>query len=487
LKSDYSWHKLHYSVKIGERLIICKLPQADKTDNSRFNKDDATLKSIDKNFVKLGRAFMETTTYMPFGEFAKRVFLLAGLVIGILAMWQLRLVLLMTFLAVIIAVSLDIPVRELQRRGFPRSIAIALVISSTILLLGLLGFVIGAPVVEQTQNLFEELPDALDRVVAEYNHIAEDWAMLPQVGEEQLNEANDPSGLITPDTLTGGALFVTSIGSFVVSFAVNLVLVIIASIYLLADPDIYANSILALIPKNRQEFMLRLLIDLRRALVAWLITQLFSMTIITVLLSFTLGVIWGVPNAIALGILAGVLTIIPNFGSIIAAIPGIIFTLADRPNYIVPVILTYVITQQLESNFITPFFIKRRLQVPAAALLVFQVMVGVLFGFLGLLLAVPMFMVVLVLVRYLYVDSVLDNLNTEIEARETESGIMLSVTNKKHRTQEVPLRQIFDNDEPMDLSLRDVLRSISMRRESNNSNITEQEMQPIDDKRPNEN
>ncbi len=418
-----------------------------------------------------------TASYMPFGEFAKRVFLLGGLIIGVLAIWQLRLVLLMTFLAVIIAVSLDIPVRELQQRGLPRPFAIGFVMASTVMLLGLLGFVIGAPVIEQTQNLFEELPDALDRVVSEYNVIATDWDMLPSVSTTQINPQNGPSGLVTTDTLTGGASLVTSVGSFVLSFAVNLVLIIIASIYLLIDPETYANSVLALIPKNRQEFILRLLVDLRQALVAWLITQLFSMTIITMLLAFILGVIWGVPNAIALGILAGLLTFIPNFGSLIAAVPGIIFTLADRPSYIVPVILTYAFVQQVESNIITPIFVKRRLHVPAAALLVFQVMVSVLFGFLGLLLAVPLFMVILVLVRYLYVDSVLDNLNTEIEARETEAGTVLRVTSSGHHTQEVPLRQIFDSDGPMDLSLREVMRSISSRREK--LATSEQEMQPV--------
>lgn len=419
-----------------------------------------------------------TTAYMPFGEFAKRVFLLAGLIILVLAIWELRLVLLMTFLAVIIAVSLDVPVRELQQRGFPRAIALIIVISITVTGLGFLGFAIGAPVVEQTQNLFDELPDALDRVIGEYNRLAADLGMLPNIDTAEIEGNNGPSGLITPDTLTGGASFVTSVGSFVLSVAVNLVLIIITAVYLLADPEVYANSILSLIPKNRQAFVLRLLIDLRRALVSWLITQLFAMTMISILLAFALGVFWGVPNAIALGILAGVMTLIPNFGAVISVIPAIIFTLADRPSYVIPVILTYIIAQQIESNFITPMFVKRRLNVPAAALLVFQLMVSVLFGFLGLLLAVPIFMVILVLVRHLYVESVLDNLNTEIEARETAEGTVLRVTSSGHQTQEVPLRQIFDGDGPMDLSLREVMRSISARRDKAVTN--EQEMAPID-------
>lgn len=418
------------------------------------------------------------TAYMPFGEFAKRVFLLAALIIGVLAMWQLRLVLLMTFLAIIIAVSLDIPVRELQQRGFPRPMAIGLVVSGALSGLGVLSFVIGAPVVQQTQNLFVELPEAVDRAVEAYNSISEEWVMLPPIDTTGIPEGNTtPNGIFSTDALTGGAVLVTSVGSFVFSIGVNLVLIIIAAIYMLVDPEIYPNSVLALVPKNRQEFVLRMMIDLRQSLVGWLITQLFSMTIITVMISFSLGVFWGVPNAIALGIVAGLLTFIPNFGWIISAIPGIIFTIADRPSFLIPVMLTYFFVQQIESNIITPIFIKRRLQVPAAALLVFQVMVSALFGFLGLLLAVPLFMVMLVLVRYLYVESVLDNINTAIEARETDDGTLLRVTSSSHHTDEVPLRQIFDGDGPMDLSLREVMRSISGRREKVSTD--EQEMSVI--------
>ena len=386
-----------------------------------------------------------TQSYMPLGEFATRILLLAGLVILGLMLWQLRLVLLMTFLAIIIAVSLDIPVRSLQARGIKRGLAIALVGGGFFTGLGLLGFIIGRPLVEQTQNLFQEFPNALTELNQEYNRIADETNMFPKIDlNATTSNTNDASGILSTDTLTGGAVLVTSVGSFVVSVAVNLALVVIVSMYLLAEPETYANSFLALIPHDRQQFMLKLMVDLRHALVGWLVTQTFSMTINGMLVWFTLGVIWGVPNAVALGMLAGLLTFIPNFGAIMAAIPGIIFTLADRPSYVIPVILTYFAVQQLEANFITPMFMKRRLNIPAAALLVFQVIAGVLFGFMGLLLAVPLFMVVIVLIRDLYVEQVLDNINTAIEASESEEGTVLRVTSSHHSTAEVPLRDIFD-------------------------------------------
>lgn len=417
-----------------------------------------------------------TVTYMPLGEFIKRVLLLGGLVIAVLGIWQLRLVLLLTFLAIVIAVSLDIPVRGLQQQGLNRGVAIFIVAFATVTGLGFLGFIIGAPLVEQTENLFEALPSAADELVDDWNDFAVDTGMLPQVQTDALNEVGDTSSILTTDTLTGGALLVTSVGSFVLSIAVNLALVIIVSMYLLADPETYANSFLSLIPQDRQAFMLKLLVNLRHALVGWLVTQLFSMTVIGFLVWFSLGVILGIPNAIALGMVSAILTIIPNFGPIVAAVPGIIFTLAERPSYFIPVIITYIIVQQAEANFITPMFMKRRLNIPAAALLVFQVICGVLFGFMGLLLAVPLFMVLVVLIRDLYVDSVLDNINTSIEASKSEEGTVLRVTSSHHSTAEVPLRQIFDGDEPLDLSLSEVMHAL---RRGDKGATDEQIMTPV--------
>lgn len=403
-------------------------------------------------------------TYMPMREFVKRILLLGSLVVLALTLWELRLILLMTFLAIIIAVSLDIPVRRLQYYGMRRGIAILIVLVITVISLAILVTVIGTPIVTQSQNLIEELPSALQTLREDYEARAERSTMLPNINFDRLFGTGSTSGVISPDAVTGGALLVTSVGSFVVSLAVNFIVIIIVSMYLLAEPQTYANSVLALIPKSRQEMILRIMVDLRQALVEWLVSQLISMFIITVLVWFTLGVIWGIPNAVALGILSGVLAFIPNFGSVIAAIPGIIFTLAERPEYVVPVILTYFIVQQFESNFITPMIIKRRLSIPAAALLVFQVICGVLFGFLGLLLAVPLFMVVVVLVRELYVDMVLDNLNTAIESHRSEQGdTVLQVTSEHFKTQEIPLKQIFNGDGPIDRSIKEVIESLSRR------------------------
>lgn len=407
-------------------------------------------------------------SYMPLGEFAKRVFLLGGLIIAALTLWQLRLVLLMTFLAVVIAISLDVPVRKLQRYGVQRGLAILLVVVAAAAMLVIFGISIGTPMVEQTENLVEEFPSALEDVSQAYTDLSKTWPFLPKIDLESFNGSSSStttdssSSLISSEALTGGALLVTSVGSFVLSVAVNLFLVVVVSVYLLADPDVYANSVISLIPKNRQALVLQLMVDLRQALVSWLVTQLISVSFVAISIWFVLGVILRIPNAIALGMLSGVMTFIPNFGPMVGSIAGLTITLAERPSYLLPVLITYIVVQQLEANLVTPIAVKTRLSVPAAALLLFQVIASVLFGFLGLLLAVPLFMVIVVLVRDLYVDHVLDNINTAIESRKSEDGeTVLRVTSRHHTTQEIPLKQIFDGDGPFDRTIDELIRTLA--------------------------
>lgn len=400
---------------------------------------------------------------LPFGEFVKRILALGFLVIVALTIWELRLILLLSFLAIVIAVSLDIPVRGLEKRGFRRGVAIFVVVVLAFTGLITIGGFIGSILVVQTQNLVEELPQAIDNVRDDYNELADRVIFLPPIDVSvSASDQEDISGIINADTLTGGAAFITSVGSLVLSIAFNLFIVIVVAIYLLLDPQTYANSILSLIPKDRHVRILEIMIDLRHALVGWLVTQLFSMTITAIMVGFMLGVVWGIPNAIALAVIAGLLTFIPNFGPFISMIPGIIFTLTDRPALVIPVIITYIVIQQLESSIITPMMVRYRLSVPAAAILIFQVMCGVLFGFMGLLLAVPIFLVVRVLVRDLYVKDVLDNINTAVEARNTDEGkTVFRIIGNQYATAEIPLKEIFQGENPFERTVAQVIKQIS--------------------------
>lgn len=129
----------------------------------------------------------------------------------------------------------------------------------------------------------------------------------------------------------------------------------------------------------------------------WFLGRLIAMGIETIVISIGLLII-GMPFAILLGILAGILAFIPTIGAIIAFIPAFLIAITQSPNMALYVIIVYIVGEFLEANVITPILQQKMVNVPAAYQLLFQAIMGVLFGFIGLFLAVP----ILIILRVLY-------------------------------------------------------------------------------------
>jgi predicted PurR-regulated permease PerM len=123
--------------------------------------------------------------------------------------------------------------------------------------------------------------------------------------------------------------------------------------------------------------------------------------------------ILGIPLAPTLGLLTGILAFIPNFGPILSAIPPMLLGLMISPMDAVYVILLYIIVQAIESNIVTPQVQKRTVSMPPVLGMVGQLLFGVFFGFLGLLLATPLVASIIVMVRMLYVEDVLGDKDEE--------------------------------------------------------------------------
>ncbi|RYY34569.1 MAG: AI-2E family transporter, partial [Sphingobacteriaceae bacterium] len=120
-------------------------------------------------------------------------------------------------------------------------------------------------------------------------------------------------------------------------------------------------------------------------------------------LTFTGLSIVGIPMALTLALMAGLLNFIPNFGPLIAMIPAVLLGLIDSTNTAIIVAVMYILIQILESNIITPMVQKRMIDLPPALTIISQVLMGTLSGVLGILLATPLLAVVIVLIDELYV------------------------------------------------------------------------------------
>jgi predicted PurR-regulated permease PerM len=365
---------------------------------------------------------------MSYSEYVKRVLTFFAIIVFLLGFWHLRQVFMLAFLSVIIAVSLTIPVNRLQRMGFRRGSAIAVTLVAVISAIALFLASILPALVVQMADLFEQLPDAFEQVRETYS----DWYVeqnetiqnvLPAADDEQLAGIfSDASDLVQP--IIAGA------GGTIGGVVANIAIIIIVSIFLLLDPKDYTRGFIMLIPPDYRQRALEVLVELRRTVTTWMTALTFSISITVILVWVLLGMVWGIPNGLALGVIAGVMTIIPNIGSIVPLVPIVIFTLADEPRKLPFVIITYLLIQQLESNVLTPSIVKRELNIPAALIFIFQLIAAALFGFFGILLAVPLLATTITLVRELYVYDILGQRGVSVELENTSEGGLRLVTAK---------------------------------------------------------
>jgi predicted PurR-regulated permease PerM len=149
------------------------------------------------------------------------------------------------------------------------------------------------------------------------------------------------------------------------------------------------------------------MLESERALRLWLKGQAIAMVVVGLLTGLGLWAL-GMPSALTLGLLAGVLEFIPFAGPIIAAVPAILLALAVSPELALWVTLLYVAIQQFEGNLLTPLVQQYAVDLPGAVLLFSLIGFGTLFGTLGVILAAPLAVVTMVLVKRLYVIETLD-------------------------------------------------------------------------------
>jgi predicted PurR-regulated permease PerM len=135
------------------------------------------------------------------------------------------------------------------------------------------------------------------------------------------------------------------------------------------------------------------------------VARLIAMVAIGIITTVAL-VALDVKAAIALGLLAGLLELIPFFGPIMSALPAIGIALADSPQKGLYVLILYILLQQIEGNLITPLILERRLDIPPVLTILAVSALGVVFGVLGMLIAEPLLAVCLVTAKMLYVQDV---------------------------------------------------------------------------------
>lgn len=367
--------------------------------------------------------------------------LVLAMYLALKLLWFANALFLTVFLGILFGIAVSAGVDRLQRIGVPRGLGAALIVLSFFGLLSGFGAWMAPTLREQGRELRQKLPLAIDRV--------EEWVNRRQGGMLGALIGGAPAGSPTAGAPAGPATTASPAGpapgaaaratpasdsaraaaaspaatlrsrlsgqmsgitrylfpflSTTVHAVGGLLLIVFLSIYFAADPDLYRRGALALLPLRRRaqgaQVMDRVAIVLRK----WLVTQLIAMATIGTVSTIAL-LLLDVKAAFALGILAGLFEFIPTVGPILSAIPAIAMAFLDSPQKALLVVAVYVGIQFLENHILIPLLMKGGMDLPPALTVLAQTLLALVFGFLGLMVAVPMLATVMVLVQTLYVQ-----------------------------------------------------------------------------------
>jgi predicted PurR-regulated permease PerM len=201
----------------------------------------------------------------------------------------------------------------------------------------------------------------------------------------------------------------TAVTAVAATFGVlgNFVIMLFIGLYVSLDTRTYRRGLIWILSPSLRASGEAVLDKAGDTLRNWLIAQLMSMAVVGVLTWLGLWLV-GVPLAPILGLISALLAFVPNIGPIIAAVPAVLLGLSESPTTALMVVGVYLVVQTLESYAITPLIQQERVSLPPALILSTQLLMGLLFGVLGLALATPLAALGLTLVREAYVQRFLE-------------------------------------------------------------------------------
>jgi predicted PurR-regulated permease PerM len=325
-------------------------------------------------------------------DFLRRVLIVAGVVIGILCLWQLSHAFLLFFGAVLFAILLggaaDLFVRHLS---MSRPIALGIVVLLVLLIVGSLAALYGTQIVAQTNDLAQRLPAAIKAIEQRFG--------LGDISGRLIEQAKSNSGSI---------LFqVTALAGIALNALSDLFLLLIGAVFLAVDPEQYRRGALMLVPQEHRDLARKTMNDSSRALRQWLVGQLIAMGIVGVLIGAGVWYI-GLPSPMALGVIAALGEFVPILGPIVSALPALFLALSMDWTTVAWTLGLFLVVQQLESNMIMPLIQNRMVSLPPAIPLFAVLAFGLMFGLLGVVFATPLAVLTAVLVSRLYLREVLE-------------------------------------------------------------------------------
>jgi len=319
------------------------------------------------------------------------------LLLGIYFVSQIPHIVLLFLLTLLFAIVLSGPVNYLAQKGLPRGLGVLVVLGSLVLVLVLASRVV-APVIEvQAEQFVSDFPALLSQ--------AQDFLTgLQSTFGLEASTSVDPQSLLETGRsyLSEHVSSAVSVGRSLVEGVSLGVVAFIVTVYLVIQPAQLVNGFVSLFPAGQRERVREILGEMYHAVQKWFVGQLSAMVIIGVLTVIALSII-GIPYALFIGALSGLLAFVPLVGAFISVIPPVLLALATNPILAVWVVLSYIAIHQIEAHLIQPLVMSRAVALHPVVVVFAILVMGTLFGFVGLLLAVPLVAALSVLIQELWI------------------------------------------------------------------------------------
>jgi predicted PurR-regulated permease PerM len=312
----------------------------------------------------------------------------------LLLSWRLSDVLLLLFGSIIIAVSLRAFAIMLHRYlHLPSKLTVGLAVTIVIILIMLLTWLVGDRLLKQTDDLKIRVPEAL---VAFTNWLRE----FPLgVALLQLLDSTDLTDVPWASVANLATKTLSTLGS--------IALMTIVGIYLAADPNLYRSGFVRLIPVSYRIRIEQAIEASGHALLQWLLGQSLSMLFVGTATGIGLMLV-GAQMPLTLGLIAGVFAFIPFFGPIASGLLAVVLAFMQGPTQALYVLVVCVLIQVVEGNLLMPLVQRWAVRMPPVLGITAAVIFGLLFGLPGVILATPLMVLVIVLIRTLYVEAILE-------------------------------------------------------------------------------
>ncbi len=326
----------------------------------------------------------------------KAVLLAFGLVVAGLVFEQLITLVLAVMIVVIVAIPLAAFATLLERLSIPRAIGVALGLLIALGLVALL-IVLIIPVFTHEINRFvNSLPSIVDAL---RHRIGAITGNSPTKTGQQIQNFIDsythhPSKLLGP---------IASIGTSVATVAAAIVVVVLTAVYTAIQPEPLLNGAVRIVSPEHRPHALHILLRLRATYLGWLRGLIVGMVILGTLTYLGLRLV-GLDFAAFFAVLTAIAMIIPYFGALVSSILPIIYALTISPGKAIIVAVIYIVAHQLESNAIQPLVMARAVKLHPAVVAVGVIAVERLFGFVGLIIAVPILATVKILIQELWIE-----------------------------------------------------------------------------------